>query len=366
MIVMKQQVLLLSSKDDAHAGALAWALRRNGFHSLWSPSLRFGRGAKLSMLANTDGIEAHGAQIDLSKFSAVWHRLPESPSAEEFAQEDRDFVVKQWSFFQKNAFALASDFIDALWVNRPAAAEAADNKWLQLRAAHAVGLRFPEAIASNDADEVRELLRRCGKLVFKQFYSYVWQSRSTGDVHGSGVVLLDESSDLPDAAIAVCPGIYQRYIDKAFDVRVTVIGNRMFAVRLSKRAGGAYVDWRPHIRDDDMQIEFITLPTTVETQLRALMTRLDLVVGCIDLVVDHDGNMFFLEVNQQGQFLFVEQSLPGVPLLRAMTSLLMSGRSDYAIDASAELHFSEYLQSDLYKELLIAPPAPNPSFVYEA
>lgn len=363
---MKQQVLLLAAKDDAHAGAIAWALGRNGIDSVWSPSLRFDRGTKLTLLADADGVRSQGAQVDLNTFSAVWHRSPDSPSAEECAQEDRDFVVKQWSYFQKNAFGLASDFIDALWVNRPAAADAADSKWLQLRAAQAVGLRFPEAVASNDADKVRKLLRRCGKLVFKQFYSYVWQSRSTGDIRGSGVVLLDESSDLPDAAIAVCPGIYQRYIDKAFDVRVTVIGDRIFAVRLLHQAGRAYLDWRPHILDEDMRMELITLPAAIETQLRALMKRLDLVIGCIDLVVDHDGNMFFLEVNQQGQFLFVEQRLPDVPLLRAMTSMLMTGRSDYAIDASAELHFAEYLQTDGYKELLTVPQVPNPSFVYEA
>jgi glutathione synthase/RimK-type ligase-like ATP-grasp enzyme len=365
-MVMQQQVLLLASIDDAHAGAVAWALGRNGIDSVWSPSLRFDRGSRLTLLADGDGVRAHAAQVDLGKFSAVWHRSPEPPGAEGCAQEDRDFVLKQWSYFQKNAFELAGGFIDALWVNRPAAAEAAESKWLQLQAAHAVGLRFPEAVASNDVAEVRKLLKRCGKLVFKQFYSYVWQSRATGDIRGSGVALLDENADLPDAAIAVCPGIYQRYIDKAFDIRVTVIGDRMFAVRLSQQAGGAYVDWRQHIRDDDMRMEWITLPAATEAPLRALMTRLGLVVGCIDLVVDHDGQVFFLEVNQQGQFLFLEQSLPDLPLLQAMTSLLLTGRSDYAIDASAELHFADYLQTDHYRQLLTAPRVPNPSFVYEA
>lgn len=363
---MNRHVLILAPASDAHASAIAWALGRNGIAAIRAPSLRLSPKARLSVLADAGGVRGTDSRVDLTKFSAVWHRFPELPDVEDCAEPDREFAAKQWEYFQKNAFELADGFIDALWVNRPAAAEAADSKWLQLRTAHAVGLRFPEAVAGNDVGEVRRLLKRCGKLIFKQFYSYMWQSQSTGVVHSSGVVLLDESSDLPDEAIAVCPGIYQRYIDKAFDVRVTVIGERMFAVSLRRRDGEAYVDWRPHARDDDMLAEPFAIPDPVERKLRALMQRLGLVTGCIDLVADREGHLYFLEVNQQGQFLFVEHVLPQIPMLRAMTSMLLTGRADYSVDASADLRFADYLRSEDYQSLLAAPRSASPVFLVEA
>ncbi len=361
-----QQVLIFAPTGDAHAGAIAWALEASGVEALWTPSTRLGAQARGSLMADADGIRAHSNACDLSRIGAVWHRAPELPGAAATMPEDREFAARQWQGFQSNALALEQSFVDALWVNRPAAAEAAENKWVQLRAAHAVGLRFPEAIASNDAAEVRALLRRCGRLVFKQFHTYMWQSRSSGELRSSDVVLLDAQSELPEAAIAVCPGIYQRYIDKAYDVRVSVIGDRLFPVRLLRRGGGAYVDWRPHIRDEDLLAEPIELPVAVEARLRALMARLDLVLGCIDLVVDHAGEMYFLEVNQQGQFLFVEELLPQLPLLRAMTSMLASGRRDYALDAVADVRFATYVRSERYRHLLAAPRAANPALVYES
>ena len=363
---MKGHVLILAPPNDAHASAVAWALDRNGIKVVRAPSLRLSQNARLSMLADADGVRGTSPQCDLTDFSAAWHRFPQLPDVEDCAEADRKFAAKQWEYFQKNAFELAGCFIDALWVNPPGAAESADSKWLQLRNAHAVGLRFPEAVISNDAAEIRQLLQRHGRLVFKQMYSYMWQSQSTGAIHNTGVVVLDQNSELPDDAIAVCPGIYQRFIDKAFDIRVTVIGEQMFAVSLRQRNGKAYVDWRPHMRDEDMLAEPFALPGPVQSQLRALMQRMGLVTGCIDLVADHDGQLYFLEVNQQGQFLFVEEVLPQIPLLRAMTSLLMTGRADYPIDASIDLHFADYLRSDDYQRVLATPRTESSEYLIEA
>ena len=73
--------------------------------------------------------------------------------------------------------------------------------------------------------------------------------------------------------------------------------------------------------------------------------------GCIDLVIDKDGGFHFLEVNQAGQFLFVEEMLPAWPILQAMTAMLVSGRTDYVLDSIEPVSMKAFWRSDRFLQL---------------
>ncbi|MGN6228731.1 MAG: ATP-grasp domain-containing protein [Dyella sp.] len=240
---------------------------------------------------------------------------------------------------------------------------------VQLQAAREVGLSFPELVVTNDVRDVKMMLERWPKLVFKTFYPHSWRSEATGKVFSISVKLLDRDSELPEEAIALSPGIFQRYIEKAYDVRVTIIGDRFFSVQMRQNDGVAYVDWRDHMEDEDMLMEVVSIPAPIEDKLRALMKRLGLVYGCIDLVVDREGNVYFLEVNQAGQFLFLEEALPGLPLMRAMTAMLASGCVNYSLEDGGRFNFSDFLSTDDYQEVIrtqIRSVMPNQSRAVEA
>jgi hypothetical protein len=66
----------------------------------------------------------------------------------------------------------------------------------------------------------------------------------------------------------------------------------------------------------------------VAEQCYALMRKLDIVFGCFDFIVRPDGQYVFLEVNQAGQFLFVE-NYAGLPLLDAFTEFLRQASPDF-------------------------------------
>src|SRR6267378_654 len=53
---------------------------------------------------------------------------------------------------------------------------------------------------------------------------------------------------------------------------------------------------------------------------------LGLAFGCIDLIVTPEGEHIFLEVNEMGQFLWVEQDEPRSELLRCFATLLLNQR----------------------------------------
>jgi glutathione synthase/RimK-type ligase-like ATP-grasp enzyme len=333
---------------------------------IWTPSLRFDAAVRHVANADAEGVYIDGSLWNRETPKSIWMRHIEFPTADDVSDEDRLFVTEQWKVFQKNFLDLGDDLSDTFWVNEPAAADAAESKLVQLRLAQKIGLLFPDAIITNDASAVSRLLNKHKKIIFKQFQGHMWKSRSTGELRSCGPVLLDYGSQLPENAIGVCPGIYQRYIDKIFDVRVTIIGDHVFAIRLWRKNHTAYVDWRPHIYDDDMLVEEFSLPEGVLCKLRMLMLQLKLTYGCIDLVADKNGELFFLEVNQQGQFLFVEEAVPQFRLLQAMTCMFIQGRRDYSLTSNVEVHFEDFLRSDEYQRLQDAPQIPWKFYVSEA
>jgi hypothetical protein len=71
------------------------------------------------------------------------------------------------------------------------------------------------------------------------------------------------------------------------------------------------------------------------------MRRLGIVFGCFDIVVTPAGEHVFLEVNEMGQFLFVEH-YAGIPLLDAFSSFLIDGSQDFSWDeARVQVHYSD-------------------------
>jgi hypothetical protein len=124
----------------------------------------------------------------------------------------------------------------------------------------------------------------------------------------------------------------------------------MFPVRLRSVQGTAFVDWRAYTYLPEMAADACELPEACQRQLRELMSRLGLVFGCVDLVVDRSGDIHFLEVNQGGQFLFAEELVESLPLLKAMCALLGQGRVDYSLDASLDISMRRFRASEYCQE----------------
>lgn len=348
---MEATVAIFSERNDVHAAAVQWALARNHTQSFIAPDVS-AIASRISIHASDQGLSWSTPKPgNFQRIRSVWFRRPQKPGSMSCLEEDKEFVTQQWTLLQKNVFDLGSELIDALWVNRPHAALAAESKILQLKEAQAVDLSFPEMVVTNHAEDVTKLINRWGRVVYKSFYPHTWHSVSQHRYHSVGVALLDGASEIPEASVALCPGIFQRYIDKKLDIRVTVIGDRMYAMEILRKNGGALLDWRDSIMEEQSVMRPCRLGQPVEKKITSLMRRLGIVFGCIDLVVDHDDNVFFLEVNQAGQFLFVEDKVSSTPLLRAITAMLIEGRCDYSIDTCKEVSLSDYFSSEEYQEI---------------
>lgn len=83
-----------------------------------------------------------------------------------------------------------------------------------------------------------------------------------------------------------------------------------------------------------------------------MMNELGIVFGCFDFIVTDDNQYVFLEVNEMGQFLWIEELLPELKMLDSFCNLLLSTRSSQQSSKYQPISQKEILDSKEYKDLL--------------
>lgn len=287
------------------------------------------------------GIEPGGS--DWAGAKTVWNRrsLPPRLPAD-LDPRDREFAEAESA--QHLAGFLSTAWPDALWVNPPAATAFDINKPLQLRLAQEIGFRIPATLFSNSPGEISAFFdAHDGNVVYKSYRQERWSGER--DQPGTFVnhTAVVSREDLADARmLARCPGIFQQRLAPAYELRVTVMGDQFFCVRIDVSDDARHVpDWRGDKLG--MRLSIHATDESLRDLCRAYMAKAGIVFGCFDFIVATSGQTYFLEVNPMGQFLWQEQRLPELPLLDAMCAFLSSGDPAFAWDpARATLRLADY------------------------
>ncbi|WP_083683716.1 MULTISPECIES: hypothetical protein [Actinoalloteichus] len=108
------------------------------------------------------------------------------------------------------------------------------------------------------------------------------------------------SADEITDAVRHTAHLFQARVPKAFEVRVTVVGDRMFGLRIDAETERGKQDWRSDHRR--LNYSVIKVPECVAVGVQRLMSRLDLVFGALDFVVTPADEWVFLEINPNGQW----------------------------------------------------------------
>ena len=128
-----------------------------------------------------------------------------------------------------------------------------------------------------------------------------------------------EDLDLIDN-VKVAPVIFQEFVPAECDLRVTAVGEKLFAAAIRSPPSNCSIDFRMSVGNADLRAE--ELPAAVEQKLLALQKRLGLAYGAIDLRRTPDGEYYFFEVNTAGEFLFIEDRT-GQPIAAAIADWLV-------------------------------------------
>jgi hypothetical protein len=101
---------------------------------------------------------------------------------------------------------------------------------------------------------------------------------------------------------------------------VTVVGERLFAARIDAELPLDVPDWR-FLPVSKLVHSAHTLPDELNAACIALVKKLDLRFGAIDFAVDDRDVHYFLEINPNGQWAWLEELLH-FPISKALVDLL--------------------------------------------
>lgn len=236
---------------------------------------------------------------------SIWYRrirVPPCPPAMDAGLYD--FCVRE------NRSALIGGLLShsTRWMSHPDAIWRAEYKPFQLRRAAELGFETPRTLISNVPESIRDFFEVCGEeMIAKPVRSgHMVQAGIEYAAYTTQLKAKDLDS-LEDAANS--PTIYQELLPKRFDIRVTVVGDKLFAAAIDSQTDpNASVDWRrttnpflPHKRID--------LPPALESQIFRFMETLSLRYGALDFVLTPDDRYVFLEINPNGQWLWLDDML---------------------------------------------------------
>nr|WP_164102231.1 hypothetical protein [Candidatus Laterigemmans baculatus] len=237
----------------------------------------------------------------------VWYRRPEQLRDERFGESPEGrYALSEWSEAVEGFLA---HIPKCRWMNHPSANASASHKLEQLSTAASLGFTVPETLVTQDATAARAFFDRCGGRVIAKPMStgYVERDGANDSLIYTNKVErhhLDSSGDLVH-----CPTLFQQFVPKRSDVRVTVVDSDVHAVEL--RAVGEDGMQRCDIRRNNMSdvtYADIELPQAVDSLLRKLVAHYELRFAAIDMAVGRDGEWYFFEVNPNGQWAWLDLS----------------------------------------------------------
>lgn len=229
----------------------------------------------------------------VENLKSVWYRAPifyrNSPGVPLSVDEQLD--RSQWMAFLRSL----SVFEEARWMNHPSATYQAESKPYQLAAAERVGFRVPRTLVTNDVESIDAVFPE--ELAIKSLDTVLL---TEGEHSLFTYTTILQRDQLTDATIATAPVVAQQAIRNKNDMRVTVVGDHVFAVRVLKDEKGIEGDWRV-IPKNQLVYDSCRLTPDIEHKCRKLVHSLGLSFAAIDLA-ENDRGIFFIEVNPTGEW----------------------------------------------------------------
>jgi len=329
----------MSRRQDGSPAVLIVTRRLDDHMGLIEPELA-ARGARIARLNTEQYVDDHalvrfradrgrasavlridGEELGADDIGAVLYRRLHIPTAPDVV----DGPARELAESELRA-ALEGSLLslDAHWLDHPHNLRLARHKLLQLTLATDEGLTVPDSLVTSDPVEIRSAFRSWdGRMIAKLVGGQV-VAPSADEQHVVYTTLLEETDLVDDAALAACPALYQRLVEKAFELRVTIVGDELFACRIdSQSVADATIDWR-RAGPLEVGLEACELEPDIVRMCLALTRRLHLQFAGIDLIVTPDGETVFLELNAAGTWAWIQEAT-GMPIAAAIADNLVTG-----------------------------------------
>jgi ATP-grasp ribosomal peptide maturase len=257
--------------------------------------------------------------VDLDRVGAIWYRNPSTyafPSS--MPSEQRDFAYRE----AKLGLGGVLGSLDVLWCNHPNRCADAIWKPYQWVVAAECGLDVADTMITNDPAAALQYVasRGAGEVITKAL------GPAGATVDGQFRVAYTRRLCAKDLealdSVRLTVTTLQTFVPKAFEVRLTIIGDAWFPIGIEGSSERARTDWRSD--PIALSYRYVPIPENVVEGVGRYLKRMNLAYAGLDFVVTPEDRWVFLEANTCPQFGFLEAAT-GAPMAAAMAHLLSQG-----------------------------------------
>jgi len=305
---MKNKILLITNKEDITIDCVVDRLNKRNISYYRLNTEEIGKQLYIEINLNDslyyviDNLKR--VRHNLSDFSAVYYRRPKLPTAPEGLKHNEiNYFNNEIGFLLEGIYRLLSDKI---WLNNVYDIRSTENKLYQLDVAKRIGFNIPKSVITNSSQYALNFINT-NKCIFKPIKSgFIGEDKENTSILYT--TRIDDNFKDNITSIKCLPTYFQEEIIKDTDIRVTVVDKNIFAAEIESQGNNStIVDWRktseilPHKR--------ILLPKTIEDYCLKLCNYFNLKFAAIDLIKSNSNEYWFLEINPNGQWGWIEKIL---------------------------------------------------------
>ncbi|GCE29453.1 ATP-grasp ribosomal peptide maturase [Dictyobacter alpinus] len=320
---MKQNILIVAEEFEPHTDILLGYLRSLGHNPIRLHTADFPLNASVEI--NFDGQYWHGylqtkkRRIFLEEIRSIWWRRPGAyVVSSELPQDQKRFVREELDHALKGVWYS----LDCYWMSFPPSIRLASNKPRQLKQAAELGLRVPQTLITMDPDQAQAFFEACNEsIIYKTLVNPQPNSDVPKSIYATPITK-DHMTFFEQVRTTPC--LFQEYIPKQVELRVTVIGDEVFTAEIhSQENERTKYDWRHY--EVPTRIQKHTLPVDIAEKCIHLTKNYGLNFSTSDLILTPEGEYVFLETNPNGQWLWVEEAVPELKMKEALAECLIRG-----------------------------------------
>ena len=325
-------ILIVTNKEDIHPTPVIEHLERMGtpFFRLNTESLLSDydfewncnptSGSDFRIKNIHTGLEVFGHEI-----GSVWERRPIVPSELRIPNIDE---INSHNLKEAHGFLsfLLYYLSDKYCLGHHLFDRSSASKMLQLKLALELGMNIPDTCLSNNKSAISTFASRHNIICLKSIDNdNIWFDNTLREyVLYTQAVKSEDLLSLSDDAFTQTVSYLQEYIEKDFELRITVVGDNVFACKIDSQQmdkTSGQIDWRQGLDCGLKHTEYV-LPSSIANFCRTFLYKLHLNFGCFDFIVTPKGKYVFLECNPNGQWLWIEQET-GMEISKCIADTLL-------------------------------------------
>jgi len=304
--IMKK-ILILTYGEDPHADSVCKFFDKCGVEYFKISTENLSKDYKISFESQDSvyRISDNSKKIYIDSGWNIWNRRIMNPDTNKGLPKSLSDIVIDES--EKTWDGLLISHKGKV-INRPQNHYYANNKIDQLRFASQFGngVKIPDTMVTNDPLKTKSFYEKHnGNICFKLQKGAVVESPKGNLVIYTNKVTKEQMKNID--LVSQNPCLFQEYVDKDFEIRIVATDKGSTGIAIhSQKSKISKIDFRRY-DFENVTYNYIKLPDNVKKFNSQILKNYRLHFGILDFIYSKKGEYVFLELNPNGQWLWLEE-----------------------------------------------------------